>query len=69
MDPDAALTRIREGLEAMRETIDSVDDVVELSIDQARTLVAELSEVADTFDGLDTWLARQGFLPASWART
>lgn len=54
MDPTTALDRIR-GLFALL---------------QARGMLTEdeLDELSQTFDGLDEWLSKGGFLPRPWQR-
>ena len=53
MDPDAALTRLRELME---------------QIDDAPGIDAIALETRVTFDALDAWLTNGGFFPAPWAR-
>lgn len=56
MDPDEALCRLR----SMLREAESLASLTESSTE------AILSEIIDTFDGLDSWLKRGGFLPKCW---
>lgn len=53
MDPNAALSRMREISSEAKEP--AADDA------------ALLSELVDLVDGLDGWLLRGGYLPRDWA--
>jgi hypothetical protein len=57
MDPDAALAQIRATVEAMGSP--------ECTAEQRWLLAGDLVTL---WDGLDSWLSRGGFLPASWRR-
>ena len=61
MDPEAALTRLRELAEEIIERIDADE-----SYDHLDDLP---SEMAETFQGLDQWITRGGFLPRDWKPT
>lgn len=69
MDPQAALNQIRVLVSAIRERIDGseTDDIDTMDPDDLTTIVEDANELVDTFAGLDAWMTRQGFLPASWA--
>lgn len=56
MDPDAALARMRD----LCHDFDATDD------DWQQGQIA--SEIVDTFQGLDTWLSREGYPPDAWQR-
>lgn len=51
MDPNAALSRIRELVRAVQENGASTDDATDL---------------ADAVQDLDKWLSGSGFLPTAW---
>ncbi len=69
MDPTAALNSIRKLCEASIRTLDQeADDIGELPAKVAQELCSSLSDLAETFQGLDSWLSKSGFLPADWAR-
>jgi hypothetical protein len=51
MDPNEALAQLRDLL----KVIDHDADATQV-----------LADFAVTFDGLDTWLSRGGFLPTAW---
>lgn len=74
MDPNAALENLRTILEeltaVLAQTGAEEDDADEGDEDLARAALdlSDLSELCDTFAGLDAWLARGGFLPTAWAR-
>lgn len=53
MDPSATLTEIRR---LVAEGMDGSD----------AELFDRMSELLDSFDGLDGWLSRGGFLPEAW---
>jgi hypothetical protein len=55
VDPEETLRLIREKVaEALAESGSKRDDLVD--------------ELAELFDGLDTWIVGGGFLPPSWGR-
>jgi hypothetical protein len=54
MDPNTALTELRE---QVRATLDNAD---------ASTSEWLLS-ICESFDALDEWMSKGGFLPAPWA--
>jgi hypothetical protein len=56
MDPNAALSRIRELVEANNRVTDA-----------SRLDIAD--ELAELIDGLDNWLSRGGFPPDAWDRS
>lgn len=56
MDPDAALDQIR----ALIAVITGTEDY----LTQAQQL-----DLAETFDGLDAWMSRNGFPPGDWRAT
>lgn len=57
MDPNATLTRLRE--------LASDISTGEYELTDQGLAAAEMAEL---FDGLDTWLSRRGFLPTEWQR-
>jgi hypothetical protein len=54
MDPNVALEILRA---AVRKIQQNPEEGLELE---------EIIEMAETFDGLDKWLANGGFLPKEW---
>lgn len=64
MDPNAALIRIRALIESLTDVADFSDDPGERWF----AIQGELSELVDTWNGLDEWLTRGGFLPGSWGK-
>ncbi|AYF78025.1 hypothetical protein D7D52_34125 [Nocardia yunnanensis] len=62
MDPNAALTRIRELLKAS-------DDLGYVEGSDQNPAVGMLFHLIDAVEGLDQWLSQGGFLPKEWART
>lgn len=69
MDPEAALKEIRDLVEAIRERIDEHDgdDVDTMDPDDLVTIAEDANALVDRFEGLDAWMSRGGFLPASWS--
>lgn len=67
MDPEAALKQIRSLVESIKECIDEHDDINNMDRDNLEALAGEADELVNTFDGLDQWMSRGGFLPRSWA--
>jgi hypothetical protein len=63
MDPDAALTRIRELAAEIISGADEVDDY-----DGFGHLDTEAVDIAEAFQGLDGWIKSGGFLPKDWRR-
>lgn len=63
MDPEAALTRIRE---LAAEIINMSDEIDEF--DSFGHVDEEANELAETFQGLDEWITKGGFLPKDWRR-
>lgn len=55
MDPNAALERLRELTKRIHETDEDLFDLAD--------------EMATTFEGLDEWLSKGGFLPGKWQPT
>ncbi|GHB52055.1 hypothetical protein GCM10010331_44520 [Streptomyces xanthochromogenes] len=58
MDPNVALGNIREGF---RE-YEADDDY-----DEAERIVA-VEKIRESFEALDEWLRKGGFLPSDWVR-
>jgi len=66
MDPDEALRRCRQ---LAAETAAMVDYSSKLRTQASESRIIErANELADTFQGLDQWLTRGGFLPQPWRR-
>ncbi len=63
MDPNAALERIRELIESLTRAADSSEDPGERWF----AIRGELSELVDTWNGLDGWLSKGGFPPRPWS--
>lgn len=62
MDPDAALERLRElAAEIIGRTDGESYDYVEITADLG-------DELAETFEGLDEWIKKGGFLPKDWRK-
>lgn len=61
MDPNATLARIRELARRIRDA-DRVD------ANNFDTYTANADELAFAIDALDSWLSREGFLPADWSK-
>jgi hypothetical protein len=59
MDPDTAL----EDLHTLMYIATTLLDGGEVG-----DVMGTLSSIVDTFNGLDTWLSNQGFLPRQWAK-
>jgi hypothetical protein len=65
MDPDQALDDARKALSAFLAAENrNVQDDPHATL--ARMIVAA-RELADSFEALDGWLAKGGFLPRAWA--
>ena len=62
MDPDAALTRIRE---LTQELIEQQGPLTRAS---RALLLRRADELADLVDWLDAWLRSGGLLPRDWQR-
>lgn len=65
MDPDAALVRIRALIAVLEPVVTAGvvrDDVC------GRDWSDEIAQLCELTRELDGWLARGGFLPASWKR-
>jgi len=58
MDPNTALQNAREAL-ARREAAYS---------DRSTEENSAADDLAESFEALDAWLSKGGFLPAEWAR-
>jgi hypothetical protein len=60
MDPDAALERLRElASEITGRTDGESYDYMEITADLG-------NELAETFENLDEWIKKGGFLPKEW---
>lgn len=57
MDPNETLRRLRDIAALVLHLADTDDNGVP----------EPMLEMAELFDGLDTWLTRGGFLPDAWA--
>ncbi len=68
MDPNAALTAMREAIEEIKGIEDRCGerDGEVLPIDVA-TLQHTAFELASFAEALDGWISRGGFLPRAWA--
>lgn len=56
MDPNTALTNLRNLVARIEHLLDADHDVED----------SDLSELVDTFYGLDQWISKGGFLPRAW---
>jgi hypothetical protein len=65
MDPNAALTRIRECADSLGEWHDADEWAVDA--ESIADLAHDVGDIAENFRGLDEWLSRDGFLPSDWA--
>lgn len=63
MDPDAALARLRELLEPTK-----VDAMIEDTNTQNGEVESALTEAAELFAALDSWMSKGGFAPGNWKR-
>jgi hypothetical protein len=61
MDPNKTLEELRMMLKDYLEASDKSDDGVDLNEEAARRVV-------ESFEDLDDWLRKGGFLPEDWAR-
>jgi hypothetical protein len=61
MDPNEALRLIRAYIAQMRE-----EDTPPGGIGTSPTFVQHARDLAETFEGLDEWLSKDGFLPRDW---
>ena len=70
MDPDVALSKIREAICDAKYRQDAVDG--ESPSDRkwrsAHIEMDPLLEIIDNFEALDQWLIKGGFLPKAWAK-
>lgn len=57
MDPNEALRMIREAVELMRETPNTIADA---------DTYERVHRLMDSVEALDEWLSRGGFLPDAW---
>lgn len=68
MDPNAALQRLRELMQEIREYLDENCD--EENDKQNAPVFQEFTELAneavDVWDGLDEWMKKGGFVPSDW---
>lgn len=69
MDPEAVLNEIRSNAEAIRVEIDEnpAEDFEDMDKADLVSIAQTANDLINAFAGLDAWLTRQGFLPASWA--
>jgi hypothetical protein len=70
VDPNAALARIRHLCGLLSDATDGpVNPLTDAARDEYQRQQLEWAEeLAQTFEGLDGWLTRKGFLPAQWHR-
>lgn len=61
MDPNEALRLIRANIAQMR-----VEDTPVGGIGTSPTFVQHARDLAETIEGLDEWLSKDGFLPSDW---
>jgi hypothetical protein len=64
MDPNEALKRLREIMPRLREWAEREEWPVDPT--SLTNHDADLLEVVETFEGLDNWVSRDGFLPDDW---
>jgi hypothetical protein len=65
MDPNEALKRLREIMPRLQAWAEAEEwSIAPSDLTQHDT---DLAEVVETFEGLDQWLSKGGFLPADWA--
>lgn len=60
MDPNEALRLIRAHIKQMRVEDETRED------GWIGRLTQQARDIAETFEGLDKWLSRDGFLPHDW---
>lgn len=60
MDPNETLGRLRTLAAKVIHEADTNDNVTDLE--------SEASDLAESFQALDAWLSKQGFLPDAWKR-
>ena len=64
MDPNEALRLIRAYIKQMR-----VEDRPVGNTNARLEFVQHARDLAETVEGLDEWLSKDGFLPTAWSRT
>lgn len=60
MDPNAALREIRETCNMVLNCTDAEHPK------ETCVCIAHAANLAESFDGLDNWLSKGGFVPAAW---
>ena len=63
MDPDAALSDLRSYCRDIQHLFDSDEGVVQ---NDTGLILETASGLATTFQALDVWLCKLGFLPKDW---
>lgn len=61
MDPNLALSRLRDAIKTVRREQDEIDTPM-----TERQLRNVLENMTDNAESLDEWLSKGGFLPAAW---
>jgi len=64
MDPNEALKNLREAIASATGQQDADTDHGSFCVVNNRTV----TDIINSFEALDEWLSRGGFLPADWAR-
>lgn len=61
MDPNEALRNCRRIANSLVEKMDADEDLESLPVHKVNQLI-------ESFQGLDQWLSKKGFLPKDWER-
>jgi hypothetical protein len=64
MDPNAALTKLREAHAALAKWNDGEEWHVDSETIAA--LASDITDATESFEALDQWLSKDGFLPEGW---
>lgn len=65
MDPNTALAEARGAVRRLVELLDA-DIAPGDDVDHDAEIAEQANRVAERFQGLDSWLSGQGFLPNAW---
>jgi len=65
MDPDEVLKKAREAAKRAQEAIEEDPDVHGNGVRRDDAT----GDLVETFEALDRWLSKGGFLPKDWTRT
>jgi hypothetical protein len=64
MDPNEALKKLRDAMAALRTWNDAEEWHVDA--ETISNLASDITDATESFEALDGWLGRDGFLPADW---